>query len=193
MRKVFFAVTFLFTIFSLLSCVTTNKQGEKSIQAAPDISADIPAQPISAPEETEENTQIPEYPPDLTEAVHDAVSKVRDCVVTVFQEQGIGILSSEGEKDFIITGFRSVTEEELKRIAHLSSQPDVQWERGLCSLRLTLSPGQEMTTNLSLSLRITGCLKTSRPLLRPSAWQRLPSNGVMEREIFTAISRCCQR
>lgn len=192
MRKVLFAASFLFVIFSLLGCANTNTQGGKSIHDAPDIPDAISTQSISAAAETEENTQIPEYPPDLTEAVHGEASKVRDCVVKVFQEQGIGISSSEGEKNFIIAGFRSVTKEELKRIAHLSSQPNVQWKMGICTLRITLSPGQDLTTNLSLFLRITGCFKTSLPLLRPSTWQRLPSNGVMEREIFTAISRCCQ-
>ena len=189
MRKALFAAFFLFAIFILPGCAATKKQGGKSVQSAPDIPADISSQSIPA---TEENTQIPEYPPGLTEVFQGGASKVRDCVLKVFQEQGIGVFSSEGGKDIVITGVRSVTGEELKRIADLPSQPNVEWERGICNLRLAIAQGRDMTTNLSLSLRITGCFKTSLPLLRPSTWQRLSSNGVMEREILTAVSRCCQ-
>lgn len=129
----------------------------------------------------------------ISETVPFEVSRVRGCVLEILRERGESVPGPEGQKDVIKTGFRSVTGEELKRIAQLPMQGKARWTKGRYSIQLSASAGPGDSTVLALSVRIIGHGETELPLLRPSPWWSLRSSGVLEQEVLSAILQCCKK
>ncbi len=190
----------LYIIFLVLAMCISNGCAVKEAQKdGRDYSTtaveDVPiaqVQGVSEPPVTESGVSPFEAQERITQTLPCEATKVRECVLNVLRERGEIVLTPEGPKEDVITGSRTISTKELKRIASLPTQERVRWKRGMYTLHLRLSPGPDKSTLLMLAVRILGYRENGMPLLRPSPWWPLPSKGVLEQEILAAISQCCQ-
>lgn len=141
------------------------------------------------------DAQSSERQQEITRTFPYAYSIVKKCILQMLQERGIPIneKTEDEHKTIITTLFQSLTEETLKHIAIIPMQACTEWKKGMHTLRITVSPDTKKSTIITISLRILGYCETSLPMLRPSPWLPLTSNGTLEEEIFTAILHCCER
>lgn len=183
MKIVLIVQFFVMSAFLMVGCTS------KKVQKAESVSLNQDTSKLPTPEK---EAYPSEGQPVNKETFRYDASKVRDCILTMIKERGITTTHAEGQEDTVVTGFRFVTEDELKRIADPSTQTQAHWTKGMYNLRLTIEPGLEQSTTVTLVMRILGCGESSLPLLRPSPYQPLRSKGILEKELFSDILRCCQ-
>ncbi len=183
MKIVLMFQLFVMSAFLTVGCASTKVQKTESVS---------PNQDISKLPMPEKEAYSSEGRPVNKEIFSFNASKVRECIIRIIKERDITITNTEGQEDTIVAGFRFVTEDELKRIADLPAQTQTHWTKGMYNLRLTMELGPGQSTTVTLVMRILGCGESSLPLLRPSPYQPLQSNGIMEQELFSDILRCCQ-
>ena len=183
MKTVLILQFFVMSVFLVVGCASTKVQKTESVSSNQDISK------LPVPEKEAYSSEVR---PVNKETFRCDASKVRECILRMSKERGITTTNTEGQGDTIVTGFRFVTEDELKWIADLPGQTQAHWTKGMYNLRLTIEPGTEQSTTVTLVMRILGCGESSLPLLRPSPYQPLQSKGILEQELFSDILRCCQ-
>lgn len=193
MKLVFIPVPLLFVMLSVSGCSATEVQEGKLSKSSSVSEINRGKPPSHDIRSTEEKIQPIENQFGLTEVFSVGVQEVCDCAMQVLKERGEYIFKQEMETGITITGSRFIMSEELRRIAFLPQQDAIQWTKGNYNLRLLISSSSEKTTTITIVVRILGYGETSLPLLRPSPWWTLPSKGVVEHEIFTAILHCCQK
>lgn len=137
-------------------------------------------------------TTILEEEPNVTKTFQDTFTQVYECTLEALKNRTIPTYSSDVQKGTITTGFITVNKGELQRISSATKNPQVNYTKGMYTLRIAISPDSEQSTTVTVNAKILGYIETSLPLSRPSPWQRLPSNGILEQEIYDTILKCCQ-
>jgi hypothetical protein len=119
-------------------------------------------------------------------------STVLDCVEVVLISQGESLFRVDKEKGFITTAFRLVSPKELRRIAFTERGGEqVQWTNGIYQLTVTLSALDKRQSRIQVNVRVLAFGKSTLPLMRPSAWWPLSSNGTLEKELSAALAEYC--
>ncbi len=169
-----------------MGCATTNEQTAEPVTTNNNTSK------LSS---TQRDAQSSERQPETTRTFPYEYSLVKKCILQMLQERGIPInkKTEDVHKAIIATLFQSLTEEKLRHIAIIPVQARTEWKEGMYTLSITVSPDTKKSTIITISLLILGYCETSLPTLRPSPFQRLTSNGMLEEDIFTAILHCCQQ
>ena len=121
----------------------------------------------------------------------ESLPPLLQCAHTVLTSHGESIFQVDTDHSVIITGFRFISPPELQRIANTTlGGQHIRWTRGMYQLTLTLPPDAGDTPHIQVSARILGAGHTSLPLLRPSHWWPLPSNGTLEGDLLAALTAC---
>ena len=181
--KLWLAMAF-FSVFPLTGCVSKEAQRENPSAGA----QNIPEETIpTAQSKSGENEQF------QLDIIPAGITKVKQCIMQVLQGRGETIAISPEKANEITTQMKFVSLDKLQTIADISTQQDkIRWEKGGYNIHITMETETDTSTKILITLRIIGYFETSLPLFRPSTWERIPSKGVLEQEIYNAISDCCK-
>jgi hypothetical protein len=91
-----------------------------------------------------------------------------------------------------MTVFRPVGPSELHRIAGLQDPfGNGAWAAGAVQVILNFEHAPGGGTAVDVTARIIARSHTRFPLMRPSDWHRVPSNGALEKDIANAVEAQC--
>lgn len=132
-------------------------------------------------------------PSTMAIVVEEPLPPALDCVQAVLTDRGEPIFRVDEEQGVVITGFRMVGPEGLRRIATTDRGGGrIRWTKGIYQLTLILSRVEGGGTRVQARARILGAGETSLSLMRPSAWWPLPSTGSLEGDVLAALTASCR-
>ena len=115
-----------------------------------------------------------------------------ECIKGVLKDRGERLLASDEAKGRITTAPRVLGPDELRKIAVTEKRGDkVQWVQGMVQLTFTFAAADGGPARMEVTARILGKAQTFLPLMRPSDWLPLPSNGILEGEVLAAMRQSC--